>query len=259
MSTVGELLKKTRESKGLSLQQVEDETNMRWKYIEALEEGNYEVIPGSAYVRGFLRNYSAFLGLEPEEMLEQYKLEQQKTAAPSQSEEPKRPSRRPSRSLGLPVYLLLAAAILGALVYSGRNWLPSKPAPTPAPTPVRTNPASGQAQVGEKTNRPPAKTPTTPTTPPKQTPTLPVNPPLPSTAVSLQLTASAGQSWISVTVDGKRAYSGFLTQGQTMSFSAGQLIHVRYGNAGAVEVIHQSKNLGRPGAIGQVINKDYTK
>ncbi|HEX3031160.1 MAG TPA: helix-turn-helix domain-containing protein, partial [Bacillota bacterium] len=72
MGQFGEQLRSTRESKGLTLQQVEEETNMRWKYIEALEEENFDVIPGKAYVKGFLRNYAAFLELDPEEILEQY-------------------------------------------------------------------------------------------------------------------------------------------------------------------------------------------
>ena len=69
MKTVGEILKKTRVEKNLSLEEVENKTKIRKKFLEALEEDNWEKIPGAAYTKGFLKNYLDFLGLPEKETL----------------------------------------------------------------------------------------------------------------------------------------------------------------------------------------------
>lgn len=73
MSEIGEILKKAREKKGITIQQAEEETKIRTKYLLALEEENYDQIPGKVYVRGFLNNYASYLGLNSQELLESLK------------------------------------------------------------------------------------------------------------------------------------------------------------------------------------------
>jgi cytoskeleton protein RodZ len=72
MGDLGQLLQETREQKGVSLEQVEEATRIRQKFIKALEEENYTALPAEAYVKGFLRNYALYLGLDPEEVLALY-------------------------------------------------------------------------------------------------------------------------------------------------------------------------------------------
>ncbi len=60
---IGRLLKEARKERGLSLSQVSQELLIQEKYLQALEEGNYELIPGEAYQRAFFRAYSEYLGL----------------------------------------------------------------------------------------------------------------------------------------------------------------------------------------------------
>ena len=66
---VGERLRKAREARGLSLDAVAASTHIRERYLEALEEERFEEIPGPAYVKGFLRNYAAHLGLPEDEIM----------------------------------------------------------------------------------------------------------------------------------------------------------------------------------------------
>lgn len=73
MSKVGHILFEARKKKGVEISQVEQETNIEKVYIEALEKDNYEKIPAEAYVIGFLRNYAEYLGLDPQEIIRQYK------------------------------------------------------------------------------------------------------------------------------------------------------------------------------------------
>ncbi len=72
MGDLGQLLREAREQKGVSLEQVEEATRIRQKFLQALEEGNYGALPAEAYVTGFLRTYAVYLELDPEEMIALY-------------------------------------------------------------------------------------------------------------------------------------------------------------------------------------------
>lgn len=69
MRTVGEILKKARMEKRLALEDIEKNLRIRKKFLEALEENEWNKLPSLPYIKGFLRNYSTFLGLAPEEMV----------------------------------------------------------------------------------------------------------------------------------------------------------------------------------------------
>jgi hypothetical protein len=62
-----ERLKGAREARGVDLFRVERDTRIRIKYLSAMEEGDFSALPGDVYVRGFLRNYASYLGLDPDE------------------------------------------------------------------------------------------------------------------------------------------------------------------------------------------------
>ncbi|HZS94362.1 MAG TPA: helix-turn-helix domain-containing protein [Chloroflexota bacterium] len=72
MSDVGEILRGTRERKGLSLEEASAATRIKQKYLDALEQGEYHLLPGKAYTLGFLRNYATYLGLHPDDVAEEY-------------------------------------------------------------------------------------------------------------------------------------------------------------------------------------------
>lgn len=72
---LGEILKETRKRQKLTLEQAEEETKVRAKYLEALEKGAYDSLPDSVYTTGFLTKYVDFLGLNQEKMLEKFKQE----------------------------------------------------------------------------------------------------------------------------------------------------------------------------------------
>ncbi|HYF95463.1 MAG TPA: helix-turn-helix domain-containing protein [Symbiobacteriaceae bacterium] len=73
MYEIGRRLRAAREAKGLSLEVVEEETKIRRKYVEALESGQEAVLPGDAYLKGFLRTYGNYLGLDGPALVEEYK------------------------------------------------------------------------------------------------------------------------------------------------------------------------------------------
>ena len=65
-------LKEAREQKGITLARASEDTRISVKFLESLEKENYEVFPAEVYLKGFLRIYSIYLGLNPEEILEEY-------------------------------------------------------------------------------------------------------------------------------------------------------------------------------------------
>lgn len=72
---LGEKLAKKRISLGLDVKDVEKAIRIRWKYVEAIENGRYDILPPDVYVRGFIRNYAAFLKLDPDKVMKLYERE----------------------------------------------------------------------------------------------------------------------------------------------------------------------------------------
>jgi cytoskeletal protein RodZ len=72
---LSERLKNSREARGLSLSQVAKDTNIGVKYLEALEAGDYQKLPGEVYAKSFLKAYTKYLGLKSEDFLESFRTE----------------------------------------------------------------------------------------------------------------------------------------------------------------------------------------
>ena len=70
MSQIGEQLKEARLQKGMSLEDVQEITKIRKKYLEAIETGEYKILPGSFYVRAFIKTYAETVGIDVNELLE---------------------------------------------------------------------------------------------------------------------------------------------------------------------------------------------
>ncbi|QHW30003.1 helix-turn-helix domain-containing protein [Paenibacillus rhizovicinus] len=94
MSDLGALLKKAREQRNLSLDDIQDLTKIRKRYLEAIEEGDYSVLPGSFYVRAFVKNYAESVGLDAEEVLRLYNKEIPSNVPEQVIEPVQRPRRR---------------------------------------------------------------------------------------------------------------------------------------------------------------------
>lgn len=90
MDELGQILQQARENKGLSIEEVHEETRINARFLEALEDGEYAVLPSATHTRGFLRNYARFLGLDPDPLVERYTQSQsyqQQVASTQQLEE----------------------------------------------------------------------------------------------------------------------------------------------------------------------------
>lgn len=119
---LGERLVAAREAKGIDLLRAERETKIRRPYLAALERGDYASLPGGVYVRGFLRNYAQYLGLDPDEAVAQWHRE-----APADVPEPVIVVPRPLvaarkglvLSSGIVVAAVVTVVVLAILAYIG--------------------------------------------------------------------------------------------------------------------------------------------
>src|ERR671914_2391097 len=70
---IGEVLKQARSRAGLDIRAVEEQTKIRFKYLRALEDEEWDALPSSAYAKGFLRTYAQLLGLDGEALTDAYR------------------------------------------------------------------------------------------------------------------------------------------------------------------------------------------
>ena len=253
MGELGDLLRKTREDKGLSLKQAEEATRIRQEFLQALEDEEFERLPAPVYVKGFLRNYAVFLGLDAQQLVSLYQEPEATpiaTTAPAVLNEPLEPMRL--RRLWPLAALAVAAALLVAAWWGYQRYFG-------ASGPLRFGqPVATPTAVPTATSVPPSPTPAAPT--PTLTLTRQPTATLRPTPVGLELSIEVvGQrSWVLVLADGERAFAGILEPGAKDSWTARERIALRSGNAGAVRVTLNGRDLGLFGESGQVAEQEWT-
>lgn len=256
MATLGEELKAAREAKGYTLRQIAEKTRISHMFLKALEEDDYEVIPGDIFVTGFLRTYAKELGLNEKEMLAKYREifpkpeEPQPLELDTSQHQPRKPSlirirRGEKRARKIPFYAIVAAGLaLGALLTALSLLLtPKVPTPPPktvaAPQPAPFKRATTAFKQATSTSR-------------RVTTTLQENQPQAVGQLALKLTGM-DRSWYSYKVDKGRRVSGILEKGQTLSVAAQDEILLDLGNAGGVQVEFDGKVLGPFGPSGGAV------
>ena len=114
MESIGQKLISSRESLGYSIEQIARETNIAKSYLIALESEDFESFPGETYLLGFLRNYSEYLGLNPEDMITLYRnMMIQEQPAPIEELLDKRNSVAPGAVIGIIVAIVVALGAAG--------------------------------------------------------------------------------------------------------------------------------------------------
>jgi len=140
-----------RERKGVDLVRAERDTKIRVRYLSALESGDYRDLPGAVYTKGFLRNYAMYLGLDPEDVLRQWRRERGEQTGTEPAIVLPRPLAEPSRPLNFSpsvvVAALLTAGVVLFFIYLSAQLLRySRP-----PDLAVTNPAQAVIDVDEST------------------------------------------------------------------------------------------------------------
>jgi cytoskeleton protein RodZ len=239
--SLGERFRAAREQRGLTLSDVAEQLRIRSVYLAAIEEENWKAIGAPVYIRGFLRTYARYLGLDPEEAVAAFNAAENVLPPTSQPAASSFEYRPPSGSLGPLIWVagIIALALIGFVVYlyvtpprGGRQQL----AATAAGQPTAPSLGSGSATMA------PGSAPLTPS-------------PLPQTrTLAIHLTAL---SWLRVSVDGNVSIEGTFPAGTTKSFH-GKTALVRVGNAGGVEITVDGKPIGKLGGTGDVAERQFT-
>ena len=259
---VGDILRSARVKQGLTIADIEKGTSIRALYIESIEQSNIDNLPGMVYAKGFVRNYAGFLHLDAEELVQQFAAENGTAAAPAAPTTEEKPRRislnnigdaslseisiggRKSSSAGMLGKLVAGIVVLTALVGGGAalvSFINSPARETTAPAaPARAEsqptqtPAAEANAVDEARAASPAK----------------------DVRVSVRLTE---RCWTEVSVDGKSVFEGILEKGKSESWQGKESVVVRAGNAGALDVTLNGKQLGKFGDNGQVLERRFTK
>ena len=108
-----------RERKGVDLYRAERDTKIRARYLAALERGDYKELPGAVYTKGFLRNYALYLGLDPDDVLLQWRRERGDGREPQPVIVIPRPITTPRKGLTFSPAVVVAAIMTVAVAAFG--------------------------------------------------------------------------------------------------------------------------------------------
>ena len=235
MFEIGTTLREARVRRNLTLQQVEEDTKIRVKYVQAMENEDFDVMPGATYVKGFLRTYATYLALDPEVILDEYRSRGAKT---SETQEPfggvsMLGAPRSHRGRNTVVFVaVICLLLLGAIWILGRG---------SGDTPQSTKPgALGIASASPSTS--PSKT----AKPQKSTE--------PVTKGELSVTAADGDCWLEVRKEGASGmvlFSGTVSKGATKVFS-GTALWLRLGNPSVVRLRVEGRPIALSDAVGPI-------
>lgn len=231
--SLGERFRAAREQRGLTLSEVAEHLRIRSVYLAAIEEENWAAIGAPVYTRGFLRTYARYLNLDAEEAVGEYNSAAGVQPGPVM---PGPASRREARGLGPLLWVAGAVAVLlvGFVVYL-----------------YLTPPGSRSPAVALGSSSPAA--PASPSAAPAAAP--PPSPPAAAQPRTLAIYLTA-PSWLRVTVDGSVSIEGTFPAGTRKTFHGSSAL-VRVGNAGGVNITVDGHSIGKLGAAGDVVEKNF--
>lgn len=240
--SIGRSLAEAREKAGLSVEEVAQATRIRRTLVAAIEADDYSLCGGDFYARGHIRTIATTVGLDPKPLLAEFDASRPEAAPPRASEvfEPEtvRPDRRgPNWSAAMAAALVLVVAYGIAQVATGgadrrvTEGLPGASVSSPrgggttTPAPSSTGSAIARA---------------------------------PRDQVTVVLRAR-GTSWVqATTASGKELFQG-LVEDRAMTFTDRSLVRLVIGNAGAVSLTVNGRDIGAPGKPGQVARVQFTR
>lgn len=222
MIGVGPALRKAREHRGISVDEASRDTRIRAEFLEALEEEDFDTLLGDVYVRGCLRSYSNYLGLDPDKVVSAYATNLAQPPSPSTAPPVKlRPAISTTRRRDSHRLVFLVAATLLAVAAAFGILSRSRSAPPPAELP---------------------------STPPSVA------------AIDRRITAAlmaVQEVEVTVIADGE-TNTVTLRPGEGRSFVATDSLTLRLSRGGVVEITVNGTELGRPGKPGRPWRKTFS-
>lgn len=247
MRELGERLRHAREAKGLTIEDLTNRTKIGRRYLEALENGDFKVIPGLTYLRGFLQNYAAAVDLDPAMVLSE--LDAMTGAGEAPADKDGTPGRmaaegaqssldQPRSTVWWRLALVLGAIFLAAIVISISIARRERP--------------GGSSSSGKASNQNRAAT--GETAPKTAAPAAPAASQTEGTVLKLSYSA---RCWVRIHCDGKQVFEGTMTEGAVQVWSARHEIRVMLGNSGGVRGELNGKELPPFGATGISVTRVF--
>jgi cytoskeletal protein RodZ len=229
MASFGEKLRHEREMRGVSLRDIAEGTKISRRFLQALEEDRVDVLPGGLFPRAFVKQYAAFLGLDPDRAVADFVAAHGEPAPERRVAAPPAPPRF-SLSPGQLVLAVLAVVVLAVFLRRPGEPDHRRAKAEPTPTPVAAAPA-----------------------------VLPTDRVVPAAAIAaargdgIVITMKARQEcWVEVRADGQTLVNRVLSEGESQTFEAQGEIVLSVGNAGGLQLLvndQQALPLGRSGEV----------
>ena len=231
---LGDILREEREKQNLTVKDVERDISIRSLYISSIEKGEYDVLPGEVYLKGFIKSYAEYLKLDGAAMLQQYHAAKNVAAdANNYLKNDFRERVEKSRN----TQKIIAGVVVAGVILGGAYW------------------AFG-SDASETEKSAPAKTVTTPAATAK-TKDAPVT--AEKKYDDVEVTANfTDKCWTKIIADDKTIFEGTVKSGEKLSWKATKQLVITAGNAGAVEITHNGKSLGKLGNNGDVVSKKFS-
>jgi len=268
---IGQQLRARREMLSLTYEEIERHIHVRTAFLAALEQGALEDLPSAVQTRGILVNYASFLDLDVDSILLRFADSLQARHREKGSQKPAR-SRAPMtvnttlpplRSFiasdlvfggGLGIMLLLFAVWGISRVMAVRSETVTRAtAPSISDILAGTNLPTLPAQVTVI----PAQNSPSPSVPDEPVATLELATLDPNVKVEVNISATE-RTYMRVTVDGKVQFEGRTDVTSTYTYQAATQIEVLVGNAAALRVNYNGRDLGLMGNFGEVVDRLYT-
>jgi cytoskeleton protein RodZ len=272
MESIGQILRRARDENGLTLDEVATRTRINRKYLEAIERGDRESIPGGFFYKSFIRQYAAVVSEKDSHLVDEVEeiLAAEEPVAPPEPEDhllrtmaAKPPMERPASSRNVSAATYLVFLILALAGSSGLYmwWHRAQQAHAagdvaPAPAPKQT-----EQQKTEPPPTPPQEV--APSTPPAESPATPAPSPSqdlasnPDAKIVLDV-AAVEETWFQVSADGKSVFAGVLKSGESKTFAAKEGARMKVGNAGGLQVKLNGNPIGAIGPSGQIRSVVFT-
>ena len=268
MASFGENLRREREARGVTLEDISKTTKISVRLLQAIENEDFERLPGGVFNTNFVRQYARQVGLDEDQVVSEFRA---LTADPAEVAVLQRlPAGTPEWTITPPAeygwdeerrsrvktWATIALVLVGGLA-AGYLWVrsggPSQPVTKPAPAPPvtsQTAPPSPPPQT-EPAPAPTAPAPVAPQLETKPQPPPPAVPPEdPNAPVRVEIVA-IDTVWVSAIADGKVVLTGTLQAEQRRVATAQERVRLRVGKAGALKVILNGQEQPPIGPAGQ--------
>lgn len=269
----GERLRREREMRGISLDEIAESTKIGTRLLKALEEEQFDLLPGGIFNKGFVRAYAKYLGMDEDQAVADYlqaagddEPDVQLIAQKSDWAENRYPEPGSTSHRGFPFIPVLVLVLVVTAGFGGWRMYQQHMQEKAA---ARAEREASQAATPTDSAQPSANTasqiiapqPASPVenTQPASAAQLPAPPPVASNSSSAPATASGfevevkttGRAWVSLKADGKILVRGVLDADQSRTLHADQEIVVWTGNAGATQVSFEGKPVSMEGGVNE--------